>query len=99
VTTRVAEALFLSNNPAINDFIAGCQGEGDLPQRLTRLPSPDEQIRLAFEAIFGREPTPEELEHVRDFLSADNHNAADPAHRWRQAIWAMLTSAEFRYNH
>ncbi len=98
IQTGVKESLFLSNNPAINQFIEQSNGEHHLLTALQALKSRDEQIILLFESIYGRVATTEEVERISQFLNSSSSDQR-VQQRWQQVIWAMITSAEFRYNH
>jgi hypothetical protein len=46
--------------------------------------------------IYSRPPADEELSALEQFL----HKHEDqPAQAWKQAVWAMLTSGECRFNY
>jgi hypothetical protein len=88
------QSLFLTNNPTLQQIVAARPGSV-----LRQLQSRDDNqaiVRTAFEATFARQPEEDELIACTEYLSAraENHNAAV-----RQLIWALLTSAEFRFNH
>lgn len=99
VTTPVADALFLSNHPALNEFIVQSRAEDQLIPRLLKLDSSDEQIDLAFRTIFGRDPDPSERQQFTRYLDEAERDPEAQRRRWEQVIWAMVTSAEFRFNH
>lgn len=98
IQTGVKEALFLSNNSAMNQFIEQSNEEQHLLRTLLKLESRDEQIILLFETLYGRVATTEEVERISQFLDSSSSDQRIQE-RWRQVIWAMITSAEFRYNH
>ena len=88
------QSLFLSNNETLQQIVSARPGSV-----LTQLQSQDNNqaiVRTAFEATFGRQPEEDELIACTEYLSAlaENRKAAV-----RQLIWALLTSAEFRFNH
>jgi len=99
VTTPVSNALYLTNNQAINDFITKSNGENHLVSRLMKLESRDEQMTLLFETIYGRDANPEERERIEQFLSSTTSKEEQQRNRWHQVVWALITSAEFRLNH
>lgn len=94
--TGVKTALFLSNNPALNQFIANSTDPQHLTARLVQLPSDDQRIDLLFQTIFGRSATADERATLKDYIQADKERLSD---RLQQITWSMLTSAEFRFNH
>jgi hypothetical protein len=54
-----------------------------------------------FLAILGRSAEPSELDTVLEFVQARlaKRPAIEPISVWQSAVWAVLTSAEFRFNH
>ena len=91
----VEEALFLSNNPQVeSDFL---QNRPDyLVGYLLRLPSDAQAIEEAFSSILSRSPTADELINLQAFLDRKDQPRDKVL---PQLVWAMLTSAEFRFNH
>jgi hypothetical protein len=91
----VAEALFFSNGKRIpQDLLA--DGDGRLVGRLERIAAPTEQIDLAIRTILTRPPDDED----RRVLGAYFAERTDrPEEACRQVVWALLTCAEFRFNH
>lgn len=97
ITTGVDVALFLSNNPVVNDFIAQSQSPDHLVSRLLSIDSRAEQMALLFSSVYQRAPTGIEASRITDFLK--DHTGEEERESWNQILWAMLTSAEFRFNH
>ncbi len=97
ITTGVDDALFLANNTAFTDFIAASTAADHLPQQIKSENDLQQQIRTAWRAVYSRTPAADEVERMHSYLQSDTPETL--AHRWQQALWAMLTSAEFRYNH
>lgn len=93
--TTVKDALFLTNNAALNGFLDDSI-DGGLLADISQQSSIDEQIDLVFLQVFGRSADPQERQQLEQFLTA---SPARAQHRWKLALWAMLTSAEFRFNH
>jgi len=89
------EALFLSNHEAIQKLIAA---DGDnLAARLSRPSDTRETVQTAVRAVFRRPPEPEETERlVKWFNAQQNENRTATC---EQLVWALVTSAEFRFNH
>jgi hypothetical protein len=87
------QALFTANGGSINSWIA--PGGGNTAERVALAADP----RLAAEELYlgmlTRMPTPEEAQDVAAFLAArpDRRKAA------HELVWALLSSAEFRFNH
>ena len=99
VTTGVDDALFLSNNTAFTNYISESRATNHLLTRIQALPNVNEQASLAFRTVFGRVPTHEEVQRLQTYLNSAAANADSLSIRWEQVLWAMLTSAEFRFNH
>ena len=91
----VEEALLLSNNQQTDsDYIA--DQDETLVGYLKLLSSTDEIIDAAYLSILGREPTGEERAAIEAYIN----QRGDRSDRARQQlVWALLTSAEFRFNH
>jgi len=91
----VGEALLFSNGVAIEkDLLA--DGGDRLLNRLRRLQTDDEAIDLAMQTILGRLPRDDERKLLGNYLK---QRADRPAEARRQMVWALLTSAEFRFNY
>lgn len=91
----VSEALFFNNNQHVqNDLLS--EGGDRLVGVLKTLPDRNEQLKLAFWTTYTRDPDPEEIAAISQFVDAraDRVNAA-----WQQVVWSMLTSSELRFNH
>jgi hypothetical protein len=90
----VSEALLFSNGAAIEkDLLAG--GGDRLLNRLKQLKN-EEAIDVAVQTILCRPPRDAERKLLGDYLK---QRADRPAEARRQMVWALLTSAEFRFNY
>lgn len=90
----VTEALLFSNGDRVqNEYLRDSSDR--LAGVLPALPD-DEALATAFRAVLSRPPTTDEADEFRRYLvsRADRKPAA-----WQQALWALLTSPEFRFNH
>jgi len=89
---NVAQALFLSNNRAFQQTLE----QGGLATRLAKLTDHREVVRQAYWSVLSRAPDPEEAAAFERHLAerADRRPAAIS-----QIVWALLTSAEFRFTH
>ena len=94
-TANVKEALFLSNDQRIQDFLTLSNQATHLIPRVQKMPGNKERVEVLFQAMFGRSPDADESAVVVDYLG-DRRGAESAV---RQVVWSMLTSAEFRYNH
>jgi hypothetical protein len=91
----VSEALLFSNGSAIEKDLLG-NGGNRLLDRLNQLKNEQEVIDLAVRTIMCRPPRDEERKLLDDYLK---QRADRPAEARRQMVWALLTSAEFRFNY
>ncbi|HEV3025245.1 MAG TPA: DUF1549 domain-containing protein [Pirellulales bacterium] len=92
--SSTGEALFMSNHPAVQRLL---QPDGrNLAARLAESTDETQFTELAAWTVFGRRPVAEELALCHDWCA---RHAADRATACRDLLWAMVTSAEFRFNH
>ena len=68
---------------------------------MAALPTAEDVAEALFLATLGRQPDPEESAAVAAFLAPPPSEPPQPVSRERlwQAAWAVVTSAEFRFNH
>jgi hypothetical protein len=88
------EALFLSNHPDVQKLLAPT-GK-NLVARLTAEPDDGKVVETAVWTIFGRPPDAEERSHLAGWIK---EHKADRARGIGPMVWALVTSAEFRFNH
>ncbi|HTI49596.1 MAG TPA: DUF1553 domain-containing protein, partial [Planctomycetaceae bacterium] len=91
------QVLFLANDPAIVNFLQ--QKNGNLTDRLLKLPEDNPQA-IADELYLSaltRKPTADDVEDVRGYLANQTGEARLAA--VQELIWALIASAEFRFNH
>lgn len=87
------QTLFLSNGALVRGWLA--PRPGNLTDRLARCKTTTDLADELYLSILSRPPTAEERREVTDYLSrARDRNAALP-----DLAWALLASAEFRFNH
>ena len=90
---RLDQALFLANGPLVRGWLA--PRDGNLTDRLLKAATPDALSDELYLSVYTRLPSTEERKEVADFLAkAKNRPAAI-----QELIWALLASAEFRFNH
>ena len=88
------EALFLSNSPTVQKLF---KVEGDnLAGRLAKISDANRLVEEAIRTIFGRDPRPEEGQELAAWIKSQ---AGDQSQTCEQLVWALATSAEFRFNH
>jgi hypothetical protein len=90
----VSEALLFSNGAAIEKEVLADGGDR-LLGRLKQLKE-EEAIDLAVRTVLCRPPREEERKLLSNYLK---QRADRPIEGRRQMIWALLTSAEFRFNY
>jgi hypothetical protein len=90
----VSEAMLFANNTALQKELF--DGKGTLIARLLQVEGAEKRTELAVQAVLSRAPTAMERERLASFL----RNREDrPEAACQQLVWALLTSAEFRFNH
>jgi hypothetical protein len=90
----VTEALLFSNSDRVQSEYL--RDSGDRLIGVLKTLSDDEAIGVAFRSVLSRPPTADEVDTFRRYLASrsDRKPAA-----WQQALWALVTSPEFRFNH
>lgn len=93
VTTTPLQQLFVLNSPFIREQAAAlanrvCKEGGS---------DPYDRIRYAYQILFGREPTPKQLERAREFFRIAEGQPALLEELWRQYAQALLGSNEFAF--
>lgn len=83
-------AQFLTTTPALADILQ--TGSDGTVARLTGVPNPNDRVRQAFLAVYGRKPDAGEAKQAKMFLES---RPDDLAGGLRDLLWAMMTSAEF----
>ena len=91
--TSTGEALFLSNHPDVQRLVEPTKT--NLAGRLAAMTNTGEIVDTAVWTLLSRAPEAEE----RDFLAKWVESKPDRARGCRQLVWALMTSAEFRFNH
>lgn len=97
ISTGIAEALFYSNNPAVNEFLKNSSGPESLISQVMKLDSSIDQVNLLCETVYGRSAGQDEMEQVAAYLKSTPSDSV--RQRWEQILWALLTNAEFHFNH
>jgi len=91
----VGEALLFSNSDRVfKEFLNDSPGK--LLARLKACKNPREAIEGAFETALCRRPAPEEIALLEKFLKEKQDR---PTEAYRDLLWALIASAEFRFNH
>jgi hypothetical protein len=86
------QALFVANGKALRSWLA--PRAGNLMDRIAKLKEANEVAEELYLSILTRLPTDEEKHEIAELLQTGDRAAAV-----REAAWALLASAEFRFNH
>jgi hypothetical protein len=90
----VSEAMLFANNEAmLKDLLAG---KDTLVARMLKLPELDKRAELAVRTVLCRPAKPEEIVALTSYLQRRTDRAEAAC---QQIVWALLTSAEFRFNY
>ena len=87
------QALFLLNGALVQKWLVPVGG--NLTDRLRKLEAPAEFAEELYMSVLNRTPDDEELAAVASYLAAVSDRDAAA----QELTWALMTSAEFRFNH
>ncbi len=90
---RAEQALFLGNGPTLKGWLA--PAGLNLTVRLARAATPEALAEELYLSVYTRRPAAEETKLVTEFLAA----RSDKPQALQDLVWALLASAEFRFNH
>ena len=90
----VDEALMLSNDARIDSDILN-PGRSSLLKSIEATEDFQSRLDLVYRWVYGREATDEEASAIRAYVDRPDR---DVEARWRQVVWATLTSPEARFN-
>jgi len=90
----VNQALFVSNSTVIDELLK--PREDNLSQRLLQVSNTEQWIDQLYLAILSRPATEEERQEIIELRGDDGINSEAFV---REVQWALLSSAEFRFNH
>lgn len=91
----VKEAMLFSNGEALSKELLQ-PTPGSLVERMQQTKDLEERAALAVRSVLSRPARPEELRLLTDYLRNREGRSTEAS---QQVIWALLTSAEFRFNH
>jgi hypothetical protein len=91
----VGEAMLFANNEGLLKELLS-EAPGSLVNRLQQVSDPDKRAETAVRAVLNRPARPEEVQALSSYLQQRQDR---PAAACQQMVWALLTSAEFRFNH
>lgn len=92
--TTLDQTLFLNNGNLLRDWLA--PRPGNLTGRLAELKEPAAIADELYLSVLTRMPSADERKEVADFLT---QRGADRPAALQDLAWALLASAEFRFNH
>jgi hypothetical protein len=92
--SSTTEALFLSNNKVAQQLVAA--SDNNLAARLAGMTSTKELVTVALRTVLSRPPEEEELKQLVEWFDRQEQ---DHTKTCEQLVWALITSAEFRFNH
>ena len=91
----VSEALLFSNGDRVQkEFLT--DGGGTLLARMKSEANPAGAAKLMVQAVYGRAISDSETKAFTAFFAV---RAERPADAYRQLLWALIASPEFRFNH
>ena len=85
--------LFANNEKMMAELLGG---PGTLPAKMKELPELENRADLAVRTLLGRVPRADELQALTEYM---RRRTDRPEAACQQVVWALLTSAEFRFNH
>ncbi len=88
------QTLFLRNGPQIRRWLA--PRNGNLTYRLLKIKDETELVEELFLSVLTRYPSDEERTQVMEYLSRNQTNRTEAL---QELAWALIASAEFRFNH
>lgn len=91
----VGEALLFSNDEAMQRDLLSLGGDR-LLSKLKDIKDNREIVEKLYQNVYCRKPTPEEAQVLVAYLEKLTDRKAEAC---QQLMWALLTSAEFRFNH
>lgn len=89
---NASHALYLTYNPAVRAML----GPKGLVGRMAKLAGADDVARAAYLAVLSRPPRAEEVAVVAKHLATPGAGREELC---RDVVWALITGAEFRFNH
>jgi hypothetical protein len=91
----VDEALLLSNSEKVHKELFG-EGKGRVIKSILTLATGEERVQAATWQTLSRPPESSEVALLTKYLEA---RADRPDDAVQGMVWALITSAEFRFNH
>jgi hypothetical protein len=92
--TTLDQTLFLTNGALLRTWLA--PRKGNLTDRLASLATTDAVAEELYLSVMTREPSAEERKDIADYLK---DRTRDRGAALQEIAWALVASAEFRFNH
>jgi hypothetical protein len=92
--SSAGEAMYMSNHAEVQKLTM--PAGSNLAARLAAIEDTRQLVDTAVWTVFSRAPTESEREHLMKWIEERKENRAKAC---GQLVWALLTSAEFRFNH
>ena len=89
------QALFFANGGEVQGWLA--PGGGNLTDRLVKMTDEKKLAEEVYLSVLTRRPTDDEVSGVVAYLAERTKEKRTEA--IKEVVWALLTSAEFRFNH
>lgn len=89
------EALMFSNSEKVNKELLNEKNDR-LLRHLLDTADAEKMLRSAYQQVLARPPEAGELQALREYLEKRSDR---PAEALRQALWAMISGTEFRFNY
>jgi len=90
----LTERLFMNNSKLVREILE--PRKGNLADRLLTSEDPwEEKVDRLFLSVLSRRPSDSERQHFVTYLTSDKDTRALVV----EAIWALITSSQFRFNH
>ena len=86
--------MLFANNEALQKSLL--DGANTLTDRMKAEPDMAKRADLAIRTVFSRPARHEEMQTLISYMQRRQDR---PAEACQQVVWALLTSAEFRFNH
>jgi hypothetical protein len=96
IEVPISDALFLSNDSRLDRFLRESTGKDQWIGQLLSLPSHRERAATLIRVAFTRDGEADEIASITDYLASRDDDLPSAL---VQTTWALLTSAEFRFNH
>jgi hypothetical protein len=94
MVSNLRQAMFLTNNAMVQKLTD--VRPDTTAARLAAIADPAARVRMAFQVAYGRDPEPDELKATVAYLKS---RSAEGPKATAQLWWALLSGAEFRFNH